>query len=199
MLGLGRDAALVGFFARYQAEKRFDLFIEALANAAFANPASTNRRGRPRVHGVFVGRGAEPGNGELAALIGAHACGTQLAERVHLLGERGDVADLLPGMDVVANASDFEGFSNGLLEAMACGVPCVATAIDANVEALGDAGNLVDVGDPVGLGVAIARLLADPEECDYLARAGRARVCEHFTVDAWVDAFSRVIDRRETA
>jgi glycosyltransferase involved in cell wall biosynthesis len=179
-LGLAPKTPLVGFFARWQPEKRFDVFIEAFACPELAD-----------AHAVLAGRGVTPENSEVRALMEGYP---QLADRVHLLGERSDVEALVPAVDVVANTSDFEGFSNGLLEAMACGVPCIATSIGANVEALDEAGNYVDVGDPEALGRALASLLADPDECLYLSHAGRRRALERFSIRPWVDAFLGVID-----
>ncbi|MDP6374750.1 MAG: glycosyltransferase [Pseudomonadales bacterium] len=174
-LGVGEDAPLVGFFARYQEEKRFDVFVEAMASRC------------PDAHLVFVGRGSDADNPDLRTILGS------LYERAHLLGERQDVPELLAAMDVVVNASDFEGFSNALLESMACGVPCVATNIPANVEVLDAAGVTVPAGNAAMLGEAVRALLQDEDRRGELRRRGIERARSHFELERWCDAFEATI------
>jgi glycosyltransferase involved in cell wall biosynthesis len=131
------------------------------------------------VHVVIAGRGEE----EAALRRDAAALG--LADRVHLLGFRDDVPDLLAAFDIYALPSFSEGQSLALIEAMAAGRPIVATAVGGNPELLGagePAGLLVPPGDPAALAEALARLLARPAEAERLGAAARARARAEFSL-----------------
>lgn len=101
-----------------------------------------------------------------------------LGDRVRLLGARDDVPELLAAFDIFALSSRWEGEPIALLEAMAVGVPCVATAVGGTCEVLagGEAGVLVPVGDSAALAAAIELLRLDPEHRARIECAGRARV-----------------------
>jgi len=107
----------------------------------------------------------------------------QLAARrrvdVTFLGERDDVPALLPAFDLFALTSRWEGEPVALLEAMAAGLPCVATDTAGAREVLGGgSGVLVGIGAPESMAAAIERLRGDPEERARLAAAGRGAVAE---------------------
>src|SRR3972149_637906 len=89
---------------------------------------------------------------------------SDLAGRVHLLGERQDIPLLLKGFDVYALPSIAEGISNTILEAMATGLPVVATRTGGNPELVenGVSGTLVPVGDRPALADALGKYLGDP-------------------------------------
>ncbi len=108
---------------------------------------------------------------------------------VRFVGHRPDATHLIRLMDVFWLGSDFEGMSNSILEAMAAGVPVVATDIPPNREIVvdGETGFLVRVGDSVGFAQFADRILADDILARRLGDAGRERVLEHFTVKAMVD------------
>jgi glycosyltransferase involved in cell wall biosynthesis len=90
---------------------------------------------------------------------------------------RDDVADLLPGFDVFCLSSRFEGLPLAMLEAMATGVPVVATAVGGIPEVVTDGvdGLLVPAGDPSALATAIGKILDDDALAADLATAGRTR------------------------
>ncbi len=110
------------------------------------------------------------------------------ADRVTRLGWVDDAAraDLLAGAAVLAYPSRYEGFGLPPLEAMAAGVPVVATAAGAVPEVVGDAAVLVAPGDADGLAEALRDVLLDDERADGLRRRGRARVAD-FDWDRTVD------------
>ncbi|MFQ5422286.1 MAG: glycosyltransferase, partial [Anaerolineae bacterium] len=91
-------------------------------------------------------------------------------------------------LDLFVLPSLWEGLSIVLLEAMAAGRPIVATAVGGTPELLqdGETGLLVPPADPVALGTAVNRLLADRAKAQQLGAAGRARMLRHFTVDQMV-------------
>jgi glycosyltransferase involved in cell wall biosynthesis len=103
--------------------------------------------------------------------------------RVHFLGFRDDVPEILSLLDVFVLPSGIEGFSLALLEAMARGLPCVATDAGGNREALeGEAGTLFAPGDVAALGKALARLLADRDASRAMGERARARAFAEFDV-----------------
>ncbi len=94
---------------------------------------------------------------------------------MRFLGWREDVPELLPGVDLFCLPSLWETFGYVLLEAMACKVPIVASAVDSTPEVVGRGQHavLVPPADPASLGDALVGLLADPDRRSALAAAGR--------------------------
>jgi glycosyltransferase involved in cell wall biosynthesis len=124
----------------------------------------------PRVFIAIAGDG--PLQEELSERIRSAQCG----DRVALLGRRLDVPDLLRAADAFVLGSRFEGLPITVLEAMAAGVPCVATSVGGVPEAIDDGrtGLLVPAGDPDALAGAIDRLAGDGELREQLAAAARS-------------------------
>jgi glycosyltransferase involved in cell wall biosynthesis len=102
--------------------------------------------------------------------------GARHRDRVWRLGWVDDAGPLLAGAAVFVYPSRYEGFGLPPLEAMACGVPVVATAVGSLPEVLGDAALLVPAGDPPALAAAIGRVLTDDPLRAGLIEAGRRRV-----------------------
>jgi glycosyltransferase involved in cell wall biosynthesis len=96
------------------------------------------------------------------------------------------VPDLLAGMDLFVLPSHWEGMPVAILEAMAAGLPVVATAVGGTPEVVEDetTGLLPPPRDPVALAEAISRLLRDPERARRMGEAGRKRVETEFSMDA---------------
>jgi glycosyltransferase involved in cell wall biosynthesis len=136
-------------------------------------------RERHPVHALIVGGGRRAAEmQQLAESLG-------LADAVHFLGPRRDVPDLLNAMDVFVLPSYSEGVSLALLEAMAAGLPVIATAVGGLPEVVtdGDNGLLIPPRDPDALAGALERLLADPAWARQLGAKARAHVREHFSLD----------------
>ncbi len=169
-LGLVSGTPLVGLIARFDPMK---------AHADFLAAAEIVARRHPAVRFVLAGLGIEPGNPALAA-AGTGA----LAGRVSLLGLRGDVPKIMAALDICCLSSAFgEGFPNVLGEAMACGVPCVATDVGDAAWILGDTGRVVPPQAPMALAAALDDLLAGgPNLWRPLGDAARRRIEENFSL-----------------
>jgi glycosyltransferase involved in cell wall biosynthesis len=109
-----------------------------------------------------------------------------LQGRVRLLGHCEQAAPFLAALDVLALPSFHEGFPNAVLEAMAAGLPVVASAVGGVPEQVldGQTGLLVPPGDDAALARALARLFSDPPWAARLGCAGRDRVARQFTLQA---------------
>ena len=112
----------------------------------------------------------------------------RIRDKVHFLGERGDVPRLLPHFDVLLSTSGYEGQSNVILEAMAAGVPVVASDIPGTRELVVPdvTGYLVPVGDRAAFAKYTHRLLNDSSLAAQLAAAARERVQSEFSVEKMV-------------
>lgn len=168
-LGLPTGIRLVGTVGRIDYQKAPQQWIDALASV-----------GGGDVWGVWIG------DGPLRADLLAHARKRGLEERFRLLGQRDDVADLLPAFDVFALASRYEGLPCALIEAMVAGVPVAATAVNAVPDLVvpGETGLLAPAGQPHLLGRAIAHLLDEPAEAQRMATAARRQLGTRYTPEA---------------
>jgi glycosyltransferase involved in cell wall biosynthesis len=108
-----------------------------------------------------------------------------VGEHVELLGTRDDVPELLAGADVFVLSSDSEGLPMSVLEAMAAGLPVVASAVGGVPEAVrdGETGTLVPPRDSTALAEALRRLVADPALRERLGGEGRQRVDQEFSLE----------------
>jgi glycosyltransferase involved in cell wall biosynthesis len=163
-LGLSAQATVVGTVGRLTYQKAPEDFLTALQKLR-----------RPDVVGVWVG------GGELAERIARRARRLS-GPRVILAGERTDVLDLLPAFDVFALPSRYEGLPTVVVEAMLCGVPVVATAVNAVPDLVvpGETGLLVPTGRPGRLAAAIRYLLDSPELAARMAVAARVRLGDQY-------------------
>src|SRR5580700_5989286 len=172
LLGLPEHATVVGAVGRLAYQKAPEDFLAAL-----------RALGRPGVVGVWVG------GGELAGRM-ARLAAAQPEAPVVLTGERDDVPVLLPAFDVFALPSRYEGLPTAVVEAMLCGVPVVATAVNAVSDLVvpGETGLLVPPRRPDLLAGAIRSLLDSPADAARMAVAARARLGTRYTVAALRDA-----------
>lgn len=116
-----------------------------------------------------------------------------ISDRVRLLGSRRDIPELLGQLDLYAwPAFHLEGFGIALAEAMAAGVPIVATDVGACREVLdgGRCGLLVKPGSAAALAEAVRKVLANPEAAQQRAAAARERATRFFSVEAMAHAYS---------
>ena len=178
-MGIPGDARVIGAVARLARQKRFDRLLRVVA----ALPDD--------VHLVVAGEGGDrPALEALAAELG-------IAGRVHLPGFVREVADVLRVLDVYVVSSDREGMANAMLEAMACGIPVVSTAVSGAEEALRPLADGARPGEVVGsdeeLAAAVARVLADPQARRAMGDAGRRRIAERFGYEEMLDRWEAVL------
>ena len=130
------------------------------------------------------------GDGPERQRLEASVRGLGLERHVLFLGHRSDAPELLAASDLLWLASDFEGMSNSLMEAMAAGKPVVASDIPPNRELVvpGETGFLVPVGDRVAYAQFAERILFDPDLAARLGRAGRDRIAGEFSIERMVAA-----------
>lgn len=136
------------------------------------------------------------GDGPLSPQLNELIDQLALRDSVWMAGDRKDVPELLQAMDVFVLPSLGEGISNTVLEAMASGLPVIATAVGGNVELVeqGFNGSLIPTGDPVALAASLAALLKNDEDRTRQGENARQRVCHRFDWDRTVDAYLHVYD-----
>lgn len=176
----GPDAILVGVIARFDPIKNHRGFIQAFG-------AARNRA--PEVKAVLIGPGMTPSNMELMEWIKEEA----LTDAIILAGPVDDLSAMIPALDVVVSASTTEGFPNVIGEAMACGVPCIATDAGDSRYLLGDCGSVVPVGDPAALADAIVCLASTPTIARrHKGLAARERIQSGFTLRAMASGYAGI-------
>jgi glycosyltransferase involved in cell wall biosynthesis len=177
-LGIDQDTEVIGAVGRLTYQKAPEQFIAAVRQAA---------RRRPSITGVWIG------GGELTAKMERLAArGGTGGERILLAGERSDVLGLLPAFDVFVLPSRYEGLPTAVAEAMVCGVPVVATAVNAVSDLVipGQTGLLVPPERPDLLADAACYLLGSPRAAAAMAAAARARIAGRFGTPALRDALN---------
>lgn len=174
-------APLVGVVARLEAEKGHRYLVEAWPAVLAAVPDAWL---------ALVGEGSE-----LEALR-RRARALRVSGRVLFTGRRDDVSALTADLTVAVLPSLREAQGISILEAMARGVPVVATAVGGipEVIASGTDGLLVPPADPVALAAGIVRLLQDPGLRQRMGEAGHRTVADRFSIDAMVRRIERVYD-----
>ncbi len=161
-LGIAPEQIVVGSVMRLSPQKAPLDFVAAIDAVC---------RNRPDVIGVIVG------DGPLRARVEADLATRALGDRVRLLGLRHDVPDLLATFDVFVLSSRWEGLPRVLPQAMAAGLPIVATEVDGSGEAIvpGENGFLVPPAEPGALARHVLELVDDPASRARLGADGRAR------------------------
>jgi glycosyltransferase involved in cell wall biosynthesis len=173
--GIGDETIVIGLPARYHPMKDHDTFLDAAAILAAI---------RPQVRFALLGAGIEPANRALTKTV----AGRGIADRVLLLGERDDMAEMYAAFDIATLSSAFgEGFPNVLGEAMATGLPCVATDTGDAAELLGRTGIVVPPRDPQALAAAWRKLVdLGAEGRRLLGDRARERIAREYCIGAAV-------------
>jgi glycosyltransferase involved in cell wall biosynthesis len=184
-----RVVVFVGFFSR---DKRPDLLFRAWSRVA-----------EPSTKLVYIGATASP------YFEVDHGIAREIRDRASAIGRAADVVFVDPthameryyrAADVFVLSSVREAHPVALLEAMACGLPCVATRIPGSTDAVVDdgvTGRLVEPDDEAGLARALAEVLSDPAAAAGLGARARDAVANRYdirrTADRWLDAYQSVL------
>jgi glycosyltransferase involved in cell wall biosynthesis len=179
--GIPAEAPLVGLVANYRPQKGHRTLLAALAAA-------------PEWRAVFAG------DDHMRAAI--HTEAARLGGRVLCLGHQRDLAPLYAALDAFALPSAYEGMPNTLMEAMAWGLPCIASPTGGIPEVAGADGGVAMVGpeDAAALSGELRALLADPARRASRGAAARARIEREFSITAMVrrheDVYRRLAEAR---
>jgi glycosyltransferase involved in cell wall biosynthesis len=178
--GLGADSCIIGHVARFSAVKNHEMLLHAFARVVNEVP------------GAFL---ALAGDGPLRAAIEAMIRELGIESRVGLLGHMSEqVPSLYREFDVFVLPSLAEGTSMSILEAMASGVPVVATAVGGTPDVLdhGRSGVLVPSRDAEALAAALGALLRNPSERKRLGSASRQRIRELYSEEVVLSEYERL-------
>lgn len=174
-LGLPQDTRLMGAVGRLWPQKRIKdlIWVTDLLKVI-----------RPDLHLLVVGDGPQRSRLERYSHV------IEIEDHVHFLGHRTDVPALMPHFDVLLQASGYEGLPNSVMEAMAAGVPVVATDISGNRDLVIDneTGFLVPLADRGEFAKRIQQILNDSELAEKLGQASKQRIAEHFSIEKMVHA-----------
>jgi glycosyltransferase involved in cell wall biosynthesis len=167
-LGIGPGTLLVGWFAKYTTHKDPLNFLRAVAILKDRCPG---------VHFVLCGDRIDEANAELVSVVEAYG----LRGRCHLLGIRRDMPRLTASLDLAVQSSFTEAFPLVMGEALACGVPCVATDVGDSAAIIGESGRIVPPRDSQALAAACGEVLElSPEARARMGQSGRLRIQERY-------------------
>jgi sugar transferase (PEP-CTERM/EpsH1 system associated) len=179
------DQLVVGTVGRLQTVKDQVNLVRAFAIAVRAGEAGRRLR-------LLIA-----GDGPQRAEVEAEIAATGIGDITWLAGERSDVPEVMRALDVFALPSRAEGISNTILEAMASGLPVVATDVGGNAElvAAGESGLLVPPEDPARMAEALLRYTSDGALRQNHGAVGRKRVEQHFSIDNMVARYTSLYDQ----
>lgn len=180
-VGVPLDVPVAGIIARLTEQKAHRVLFEALAH----NPALAN------LHLIVVG------DGDLREELRGRVESLGIRRRVHFLGARRDLGNILAAIDVFVMPSFWEGLPLSLVLAMGAGLPVVATRVAGIPEVVEDgvSGFLVAPGDVTALGNALARVINDEGLRARVGEAARAFVRPRFGVDGYIASVTALYDR----
>ena len=179
-LGIPPQAPVFAVVGRLNPQKNHALLLEAFSHPDLA---------RAGAHLVVVG------DGELRPEVEAQIARLGLGSRVHLLGVRRDVPDLLAAADAFVLSSDYEGNPLVVMEALAAGRAVVATAVGCVPELVGpETGRLVPAGDAPALAAALCELAVDRALAHALGAQGEVVARARFDVSVMAQAYLRLFE-----
>jgi glycosyltransferase involved in cell wall biosynthesis len=177
-LGLGAETILFGSVGRLYPQKNLPLLLSAYAKL------STNREWKA----LLIGDGPE--RSRLLSL----ARDLSLTDRLIWLGARPDVEGWLSAMDLFIHTADFEGMPNAVMEAMATGLPVIASGVDGVQELIqhGANGYLVPPGDATAIAERIRDVIENPDLARRLGQEAHRDVLMRFSMPRMIDAYHRL-------
>ncbi len=179
LCGIPPGAKVIGYVGRLARQKRVQDLIWMMVLIGNV---------RDDVHMVLVGDGPE------REWLERFSRDLNVESKIHFLGHRQEIPAILPLCDAFCLASDFEGMSNSLMEAMAVGLPVLASDIPPNRELVveGQTGYLISVGDRAAYARAALLLFERPERAERLGTAGRHRMAMEFSVPQMIAAYANI-------
>lgn len=186
-LGIANEDLAIGFVGRNHAMKDLPNLLEAL---------DKNMQDHPNLHAVIIGRDC----GLTHPRLRDYYKSLDL-RRVHILGQRSDIGQLLAGLDLFCLCSYGEGFPNVVGEAMATGVPCVVTDVGDAAGVVAETGVIVPTQSPQELAQGIDEILSLPlEKRHEMGRQARHRIKTTFSLtstnDQYIDLYENLLDRQ---
>jgi glycosyltransferase involved in cell wall biosynthesis len=182
-LGIHGTRLLLGAVGNVREPKSYDVMLRSLAAVSAAGVDA---------HLFIAGDDTWP----LADRMRRLAAELAITDRVTFLGFLETVPEFLNGLDLFVLSSKSEGFSLAVVQAMACGIPVVATRCGGPEEIIEDgvSGTLVAVDSPQALAEGILGFTRDRERGRNLAEQGRRRVTDLFSLDAMIGKYQRLYD-----
>ncbi len=181
-LGIPAQQSVIGSFTRFVPEKDIPNLLEAI---------QVFLKHHPDVTFILAGEGMERSNSALQALMTAHDLS---AEQVKLLGVQKNIKPLLSILTLATLSSCREALPLFLVEAMAAGVPCVATDVGDVAICIGQTGAVVPKQNPHRLAAAWARLLALPAvQRQQLGQCAQERVQQQYSLEAVVEDYLQLL------
>ncbi|PSJ23339.1 glycosyl transferase family 1 [Halomonas sp. ND22Bw] len=182
-LRISSDVKVIGHVARYHPMKDHASFLRASVKVMSY---------REDVVCLMAGRNVNLDNPTLADIVP-----NSLVDRFYFVGERSDIPELMRSMDVLCLSSAWgEAFPNVLGEAMALGVPCVATDVGDSRDIVGETGMVVPPLDSEALSNALLTMLDNTiDQQALLSSAARARIEERYALPRVVEEYSRLYER----
>ncbi len=189
-LGLGEDDRIAAVVATLKEQKGHRFLLNALPKVV---------KQYPDLKVLFIG------DGELRDALQSRTLGLGLENYVHFLGNRSDVPALLAASDYFILPSLWEGLPMALAEAMASGLPVIATRVSGTSQVMihAETGLLVPPGNSDELSFAMLKLLSNPVRATEMGAAARRRVEVHFSAQAqareYVALFTQELNPRKTS
>lgn len=181
-LGIQKKALIVGMIGRFDKLKNQKSFIKMIASLK-------RNFNWHSLLGIMVGPGIVEENYALKRMIAEPGCGKSII----LLGTRSDINDILNVFDILVLPSLSEGFPNIVGEAMACGVPVVATRVGDVEQLVGEVGRIVDHPDPDSLASEVDFFLRlSQEKRDALSKLSRKKIAENFSYSVSAKAYLKL-------
>jgi len=179
-LGIPQSVPLIGMVARFDPQKDHKNFVDAtrMLGAEY-----------PDAHFLLCGDGVTWDNQSLICWID----NAGMRRHFHLLGVRQDIASVTAALDIATSSSFGESFSLTMGEAMACGIPCVTTNLEAPVDLLGGYGWIVPIHDSRALCHAWREILgASGEARKKCLDAARERIRKHFSLESMAEGYQHL-------
>jgi glycosyltransferase involved in cell wall biosynthesis len=174
-IGAAPDDAIVGIVSNLNRPvKRVDVFLMAAAEILGKG-----------INAIFV----VVGDGHLKEQLQGLGKELGITDKLHFVGSKENVVPYIQSFSIAVNSSESEGFSNAVLEYMACGVPVVATNFGGSSESVihGKTGLLVSPNNHIEMADAIIELLNDPEAAKSMGARGRESIVSNYSFDVVVD------------